>query len=123
MENPLGAKTEEKLKTPISNETREWVSSLDTELPINGEQDIPNFKAWVNWNGFLFDGESGHKGFDFAAYLRTDGKITLGLPRGTKVRAIADGQVSRITHGEFNYYNDVRLDHGNGSRPRIKKGK
>ncbi|HLL60690.1 MAG TPA: hypothetical protein VK338_03155 [Candidatus Nitrosocosmicus sp.] len=40
------------------------------ELPINGS-DIPKFKAWINWNGFHLDRETGkvHDGYDFGAYL------------------------------------------------------
>jgi murein DD-endopeptidase MepM/ murein hydrolase activator NlpD len=111
------------IRKPITSETKEWAPDLDTQLPIN-PQDIPNFKAWINWNGFEFDSETWkgpHKGFDFGAYLTNDNKIILGLPEGTKIRAIADGKVILISKGssitgnydELNgYFAEVRIAHG-----------
>lgn len=90
-------KAEGTIKIPIDSETKEWLPGQDTSLPINGH-DIPNFKAWVNWNGFHFDRETGmgHRGFDFAAYLTLNDKIILGLPSETPIRAVADGLVRQI---------------------------
>ncbi len=88
---------EESLKKPITKETREWESGLDVILPINGA-DLPDFKAWVNWNGFHLDrgtGE-GHDGYDFSAYLTTDDRVIFGLPADTKIRAVADGKVAQV---------------------------
>lgn len=100
----------------IDKDTKEWSPDLDTVLPIAGEQDIPNFKAWINWNGFDMFSERVHKGFDFAAYLTIDNRIVLGLPRGTKVRAVADGVVRSsargATPGTSDYYGEIRIVHG-----------
>lgn len=84
-------------RRPIDKDTKEWSPELDTSLPIDGS-DIPNFKAWVDWNGFLLDRNTreGHDGFDFAAYLTTDGRIVLGLPDDIKIRAVADGIVKQV---------------------------
>lgn len=85
------------IKRPIDKDTKEWSPELDTALPING-LDIPNFKAWVNWNGFHLDRKTGkgHDGFDFVAYLTTDNRVVLGLPSDTKIRAVADGVVRQV---------------------------
>lgn len=61
-------------KKPITKETSEWEPNLDVALPINGSE-LPNVKACINWNGFHLNRETteGHYGFDFAAYLTTEG--------------------------------------------------
>jgi|SRR3989338_3220249 len=84
-------------RRPIDKDTKEWSPDLDTSLPINGSE-IPDFKAWVNWNGFHLDRKAGkgHNGFDFAAYLTTDNRIVLGLPPDTKIRAVADGVIRQV---------------------------
>lgn len=105
-------KSRERSKKPITEETKEWSSDLDTQLPINGE-DLPGFKAWIDWNGFQLNRETGggHEGFDFAAYLTTDNKIVVGLPASTKIRAVADGEVRQIvTVG--GYGTQIGIEHG-----------
>lgn len=84
-------------KRPLDKDTKEWSPSLDTVLPIDGSE-IPKFKAWINWNGFQLDGMTGngHDGFDFAAYITTDNRVVLGLPKDTKIRAVADGVVKQV---------------------------
>lgn len=93
----VSGKKDQLTKRPIDKDTKEWSQDLDISLPINGSE-IPNFKAWVNWNGFHLNRETGkgHDGFDFAAYVTTDNKIVLGLPEDTKIYAIADGLVKQI---------------------------
>jgi len=90
-------KKEQLIKRPIDKNTKEWSPDLDTALPIDGSR-IPDFKAWVNWNGFHLDRQTGkgHDGFDFAAYLTTDNRIILGLPEDTKILAVADGVVQQV---------------------------
>ena len=84
-------------KKPINGETREWEPGLDIALPIN-DGDLSDFKAWVNWNGFHLDRETGkgHDGYDFAAYLTRDNRIVFGLPPYTKIRAVADGKIAQV---------------------------
>ena len=84
-------------RRPIDEETKEWSPDLDTALPIDGFE-IPNFKAWIGWNGFQLDRKTreGHDGFDFAAYLTTDNRILLGLPEDIKICAVADGIVRQV---------------------------
>lgn len=104
-------------RVTIDKETKEWRSNQDVELPIRGS-DIPNFKAWIDWNGFQVNRETGkgHNGYDFAAYLNTDNQIILGLPPQTPIRAIADGVVSQaveaseLTNG--GYGAEVNIQHG-----------
>lgn len=101
-------------RRPINEETKEWMRDLDTQLPILGT-DIPNFKHWINWNGFQLDRNTGqgHEGFDFAAYLTTDDKIILGLPPETKIRAVADGRIAQVSHGfggPYGYF--INVEHG-----------
>jgi murein DD-endopeptidase MepM/ murein hydrolase activator NlpD len=85
------------IKRLITSETKEWEPNQDTVLPIDGG-DIPGFKEWINWNGFQLDRETGkgHEGFDFGAYLTQDGRIVLGLPQNTPIRAVADGIVAQV---------------------------
>jgi len=100
-------------KIPIDARTKEWSSDLDTALPINGLE-IPSFKAWINWNGFHLDEDKGkgHDGFDFAAYLTTDGRIVLGLPVSTKIRAVADGEVRQVLDFWGEYGTQINIEHG-----------
>ncbi|TSC90114.1 MAG: hypothetical protein G01um10145_218 [Microgenomates group bacterium Gr01-1014_5] len=98
--NPLELVFDKKnqiVRRSLDKDTKEWSPELDTSLPINSS-DIPNFKEWVNWNGFLFDRETkkGHNGFDFAAYVTTDNRVVLGLSEDTKIRAVADGVVKQV---------------------------
>ncbi len=88
---------EQSPKKPITEETREWEPGLDVTLPIDGA-DLPDFKAWINWNGFHLDRKTGegHDGYDFAAYLTTDNRVVFGLPPETKIRAVADGRVAQV---------------------------
>ncbi len=100
----------------IDKETKEWTPDLDTELPINGPLDIPNFKAWINWNGFQLNRQTGkgHDGYDFAAYLTKDDRIVLGLPPDTPIRAVTEGKVVRIT--DFSkYHSEIQLGHNENS--------
>lgn len=106
----------ERRKSPITPTTKEWTSELDTQLPIQGE-DIPDFKAWINWNGFQLNRRTaqGHDGFDFAAYLTTDNRIVFGLPPDTKIRAVADGVVRQFLNNEFTgggYGAELTVEHG-----------
>ncbi|MBI2594478.1 M23 family metallopeptidase [Candidatus Curtissbacteria bacterium] len=127
---------EPSVKKSITEETKEWSPELDTALPVN-ESDIPGFKAWVNWNGFQLDRDTGrgHDGFDFAAYLTTDNRIVFGLPSDTPIRAIADGEVVQILSNELTggeYGAQINIEHGkrNGGmfsayvhiKPSIKHG-
>ncbi len=73
----------------IAKDTKIWTPDLDITLPINGS-DIPNFREWVNWNGWKGYSPA-HEAFDFAAYIDKDSRCILGLPEETPVRAIADG--------------------------------
>ncbi|GEM_PF-2782948 len=103
----------------IGKETQEWLPNQDTILPIDG-RDIPNFEAWINWNGYAVDPSSGkkvHDGFDFAAYLTTDNHVVLGLPPLTPVRAVAEGTVKQILTSQTHlipdsYGNLVNIEHG-----------
>lgn len=93
--------------------TIEWEPGLDTALPIKGE-DIPGFRQWIAFNDFHLDPRNpleGHDGFDFAAYLDEEGKVILGLPAETKIRAVADGRLSGIGYPD-SYAGTVRLEHG-----------
>jgi hypothetical protein len=83
-------------KTPNPESLRQWSPRLNPGLPINGA-DIKDFGTWVRSNGYQhrdYDGQYQHKAFDFAAYLDRSGNCILGLPKGTPVRAVADGVVS-----------------------------
>ena len=79
-------------------------------MPINSE-DIPNFKEWINWNGFSHK----HKGFDFAAYIERGGDCMLGLLEKTPVRAIDEGIVRKIGSNQEGikhaYYMDIIIEH------------
>ncbi len=107
---------EQKGKRSLTPETTEWAPDLDTELAIDG-QDIPGFKAWINWNDADID-RSGyrkgyHQGVDFAAYLTTDDEIVLGLPPDTPVRAVADGKINTIAATPDAGYNGwILVEHG-----------
>jgi hypothetical protein len=96
-EEGFNSGNQEEVKKPITNETKEWGVGLDTTLPIDGP-DLPDFKSWINWNGFHLDRETGkgHDGYDFAAYLTKDNRIVFGLPANTKIRAVADGRVEQV---------------------------
>lgn len=100
-------------KRKLDNETKEWSDELDTALPIKGT-DIPNFKAWINWNGFTYNRKTkeGHDGFDFATYLTTDNRIIFGLPESVPIRAVADGVVRQISqrNGPYAFY--INIEHG-----------
>ena len=50
------------------------------------------------------------RAFDLAAYLSTDGRVVIGLPRDTPVRAIASGRVFGKYKGE--YLHQVVIEHG-----------
>ena len=72
----------------ITRNVKLWKPTLDITSPIDTSQ-ITGFVKWVNWNGF----KQSHEGYDFAAYINTRGECILGLPRGTLVRAVADGRI------------------------------
>jgi len=72
------------------------LTSADISLPVN-ELELPRFQKWINWSGFKGYSPE-HLGFDFAAYLTQDGKCILGLPKRTRVRAVADGTILEISH-------------------------
>lgn len=75
-----------------------WRSDNDLVLPINGS-DIPGFVGWVSMNPFTGVGREEHDGHDFGAYLRDDGKVVVGLPDKTPVRAVAKGKVIQYLCG------------------------
>lgn len=90
-------------------------AKLDSVLPIDGFE-LGGFKAWVNWNGS--EGTRDHritKAFDFAAYLTNDGRCILGLPEGTRVRAVADGIVRQVRRGTLTdddgYIEHISIEH------------
>src|SRR3989344_3730984 len=93
--NSLIKSEEQTPKIPITDVTKEWESGLDVALPIS-DADLPDFKAWVNWNGFHLNRQTGkgHDGYDFAAYLTKDNRVVFGLPPHTEIRAVADGKVA-----------------------------
>lgn len=98
-------------RIPFSEETQEWLPELDTELPIRGEE-IPDFRAWVNWNGFdPINPIRTHSGFDFAAYLNADGNIVLGLSPQTKIRAVADGVIYQVRN-DLEHAGFINIQHG-----------
>jgi len=102
----------------ITEDTKIWTPNLDIVLPID-DSDIPNFKEWVNWSGWK-GYEDGHEAYDFAVYLTQDGKVVLGLPKETPVRAIGDGVVRQISNGLAGsgvpYACFMNIEHGrNGS--------
>jgi murein DD-endopeptidase MepM/ murein hydrolase activator NlpD len=95
-------------KLPVSY----GVSSSDLITPVD-ESSIPGFREWVEYNGMW----GTHRGFDFAAYRNADNKVILGLPKGTIIRAVYDGNVSRlrIPHNQgLGYSNAIFLTHGEG---------
>jgi murein DD-endopeptidase MepM/ murein hydrolase activator NlpD len=101
--------------------SKQWHPELDMSLPISGG-DLPHFKAWVNGYGFFFgrDNPDGHDGFDFGAYVRTDGVVVVGLPETTPVRAVADGVVNEIYGRNVwgGYACSIRLEHGSDEHNR-----
>lgn len=97
----------------IAEDTKIWTPSLDIILPING-YDIKGFRGWINWNGWMGYSPS-HTGYDFAAYLSSDGQIVLGLPKETPVRAVADGVVRQVSQGlaeGSGYATFMNIEHG-----------
>lgn len=130
--------SQEQLRIPINQETREWLPNQDTTLPIDG-RDIPHFREWVCWNGFADDLSTvrRHDGFDFAAYITDDDRIIFGLPPETPVRAVADGLVKQVIddpqalHGDM-YGVSIDIAHGEHNSgmysfyihvvPRVKAG-
>lgn len=124
-------------KRPFTKDTKEWSPGLETVLPIDGSE-IPNFKAWVNWNSFHLDRNTGkgHDGFDFAAYVTTDNRVVFGLPEDTKIRAVADGVVKQVLDTPNilggPYHAMINIEHGANEsgmlsqyihvRPKIKTG-
>lgn len=92
--------------------TGELIARLNMSLPIDSGE-IPDFKSWVNFNGFT----PGHRGYDFAAYLTANGKVILGLPADTNVRASADGIVYNVFvhRGERGYDNIFYIKHEKGA--------
>ncbi|MDE1828464.1 MAG: M23 family metallopeptidase [Candidatus Micrarchaeota archaeon] len=95
----------------INDKNRVWSARLDVSSPIRGEE-IEGFSRWIDWNGFGVKHEYGiHRAFDFSAYLSKDGKSVLGLPRETKVRAIADGKVVQVNDLNGDYFTLVHIQH------------
>lgn len=108
-------------KVKIDATTLEWEPQLDTDLPIWGS-DLPDFAAWVNWNGYeVSPSKKEHGAFDFAAYLTTQGDIVLGLPENTPIRAVADGYVKHtgIEMDTTPYEGYVELEHNPDDRGMI----
>src|SRR3989338_1459453 len=81
----------------ITEDTKVWMPTLDIVPPIYSS-DIPNFREWVNWSGWKGYAQD-HTAHDFAAYLTKYGKVVLGLPKETPVRAVADGVIRQISNG------------------------
>ncbi len=95
-------------RTPITKDIMVWERHLDITCPVDSK-DIKGFGQWVNWNGF----KPGHLAFDFAAYMdRTGGKIVLGLPSETPIRAVADGLVIGVSRGVCGYAHYIHIEHG-----------
>lgn len=93
----------------ITEDTNFWTHNLDIVSPIDTSR-IRGFARWVNWSGWKgYDQE--HTAYDFAAYMDTKERCVLGLPKGTLVRAIADGIVNN-ENDEESYYNSVYVYHG-----------
>lgn len=93
----------------ITKNTKIWKPNLNIVLPICG-RDIPDFKEWVNWNGY----SESHRGFDFTAYINNN-KCVLGLPSITLVRAVADGIVRQVSQGLAEgdgYATFINIEHG-----------
>lgn len=105
------------MRLPITPETNEWEPWLDVNLPIDGTE-IPDFKEWVNWNGFQLNRTAlkGHNGYDFAAYLNVENKVIFGLAPDTKIRAVADGIVTEILNDpalvDGGYGVQITIEHG-----------
>ena len=74
---------------------RSWHEFDGKVHPPIKESDIPGFGKWLFLNGFR-DPLHSHDGFDFSAWAREDGKIMLGLPRGTSVYSLLAGKVVAV---------------------------
>jgi murein DD-endopeptidase MepM/ murein hydrolase activator NlpD len=115
----------------ITEKTRVWTPNLDIVLPINGG-DIPEFSKWVNWSGWKGYNQK-HEGFDFACYINKNGDYVIGLPERTPVRAIADGEIFKVSRGLSDYSSSIILEHAESRsglfsgyhhvKPLVKDGK
>ena len=109
------ARNEDSLKKRINGNTRIWAPNLEMILPIDPEE-LQEFMAWINWNGYRDQIPGWHVGYDFAAYLSCEEVPILGLPEGTTVRAVADGMIKQVweyykrTFGN-NYYTTITIGH------------
>ena len=86
-----------------SQNYNQHTNNLRIELPVRGV-DIPKFSKWVIWNKFSSNyldvvpyGIPWHNGFDFAAYITSEGTCILGLPEKTPVRAVDNGLVRKAS--------------------------
>lgn len=94
----------------IGKRTKEWLAQFNMRLPIDSNE-IPGFRHWVNFNGFSPQ-QTGHNGYDFAAYLTQEGEVVLGLPVETNIRAVADGVVYGIYGRDgWGYANELWIKH------------
>lgn len=91
----------------ITRETKIWVPGLDVIVPIDIAS-IPDFQRWVNFNGF----HPGHRGYDFSAYINGRNQCIVGLPPDARVKAVADGIVTRVYSPRGSYASDITIEHG-----------
>lgn len=96
---------------------KEKLVQFNMGLPIDSSE-IPDFEHWVNFNGFSHR----HDGYDFAAYLTKTGKVILGLPDKTKIRAAADGVVYSIFKHNWGYEEMVWIKHEKSSYGGLTSG-
>ena len=85
-------------------------------MPIDGSK-IPGFQGWVDWSGFGHNPvtvplDIKHEGFDFAFYREETHdniiKCVVGLPKVTKVRAVASGRIKSVcTENRSPYRPDI----------------
>lgn len=88
---------------------KHWQELSEFRSPIDSRR-IPNFASWINFNGYC---KEDHSALDLIAYLTKKGELVIGLPKGTKVRAVADGCVygveSGLLHSER--FSKVQISH------------
>ncbi len=68
----------------------EWSRRLNLVMPV--DTSTFDFKEWLFVNGFRRPLKD-HEAFDFHAYLNSRNEPLLGLPQGTKIRAVLGGTV------------------------------
>ena len=113
---------------------RTWTDLIGyVSMPILGS-DIAGFKEWLFLNGYK-DPNLSHDGFDFSCYLDIKGRVVIGLPKLTPVRAVFDGKVVELLYWPYdvkNYKSDMSISHSRNPRklvslyahivPAVKRG-